>query len=185
MSGKVYLAGPFFNTEQQVHIEMVEKILTRHHVSYFSPRKQGGMLNPKASSADRRKIQDLNVRGISEASCVLAVCDWMNPNGCQIRLVDSALEFGESTIAKFRSPPLNIPDTGTVWEIGFAYGIRVPVVGILMNREGKFNVMLTEALAGIVYGFDQLERFADLFSKHGFDNNIIRKELESWKGETV
>lgn len=185
MSGKVYLAGPFFNTEQQMHIEMVEKILTRHHVSYFSPRKQGGVLKPKASRLDRRQILDTNVRGISEASCVLAVLDWMNPNDHAIHLVRTAPPDTLPSQVTLAGPPLNLPDTGTVWEIGFSYGIRVPVIGFLMNREGKFNAMLTEAMAGIAYGFEQLERFADVFGKHGLNENYVIKELESWNGETT
>ncbi len=183
--GHVYLAGPFFNSEQTVHLEMVESILKRHHVKFFSPRSQGGTLKPTASKLERREILYTNVQGISEASCVLAILDWLNPSGCQIRLVDQALEFGRSTVAKFRSPPLNLPDTGTVWELGFAYGIQVPVVGVLMEREGKFNAMLTEAMVGIAYGFEQLERFADLFGKHGMNENYVIKELESWQGETT
>lgn len=42
------------------------------------------------------------------------------------------------------SPPLNLPDTGTVWEIGYSFKSDVPVFTVSMVP-GRTNLMLTES----------------------------------------
>ncbi len=185
METRMYLAGPFFNHEQKLHMQMIEQTLKRNHIQFFSPRIEGGTLKPKASEGARMAILDMNVKGILESTCVLAVLDWLNPSGCEVRLIKSEeRQLGYSHSTHYKSPPLNMPDTGTVWELGYAYGTKVPVVGFLLERTGKFNVMLTEAMRGICYGFHQLDSFLYLFNRGGL-NARTQKEIESWRGETT
>jgi nucleoside 2-deoxyribosyltransferase len=43
-----------------------------------------------------------------------------------------------------------IPDSGTVWEMGYAYGHHIPIIGYYMSTPPKMNLMLAFACKGIV-----------------------------------
>jgi nucleoside 2-deoxyribosyltransferase len=55
-------------------------------------------------------------------------------------------------------PEVVLPDMGTVWEIGYAYGQGLPIVGYFQKQQDSpMNVMLAHSLWGIVYGLDELQ----------------------------
>jgi hypothetical protein len=61
--------------------------------------------------------------------------------------------------------PLNLPDTGTVWEMGFAYAVnmfsrRMDIYGFTTRpRTDKLNLMLTKSCKGVISGLEELTKF--------------------------
>lgn len=69
-----YIAAPFFNPDQVTRVALVETLLEKHGLTYFSPRKQSA-IGPISSPEVRKKSFDLNVRGIEESEFVIAITD--------------------------------------------------------------------------------------------------------------
>lgn len=170
-----YVASPFFNSAQLGNVQTIEKILTDHKVPFFSPRSIG-VLTPKAGVGSRRAILDGNIAALSASSCVLAVLEWLFPEGEAMH--GTHQKDDEYGVPKWvaRGAPLNLPDTGVVWETGWAYAKDIPIVGIRWSPGGKLNVMLTETLTGVLTGESDVKEFAKRWPDLGW--------LPRWKGET-
>jgi nucleoside 2-deoxyribosyltransferase len=119
---KFYLAGPFFNPAQVDLIKRLEDAFFAAGVDCFSPRSldenKAGPIDRQAAASIFRK----DVQGLLHCNAVLAVLDWKLPEGEHIRLCDG--ETGTPGHG-FLSGPLNIPDSGTVFEMGFAWARTV------------------------------------------------------------
>lgn len=70
----VYIAAPFFNPDQITRVALVETLLEKHGLTYFSPRKQSA-IGPIADPEVREKAFQMNVSGIEEAQMVIAITD--------------------------------------------------------------------------------------------------------------
>ncbi|AJO60854.1 hypothetical protein NRS6186_22435 (plasmid) [Bacillus subtilis] len=70
----VYIAAPFFKPDQITRVALVETLLEKHGLTYFSPRKQSA-IGPISSPEVRKKSFDMNVRGIEESELVIAITD--------------------------------------------------------------------------------------------------------------
>jgi nucleoside 2-deoxyribosyltransferase len=170
---RVYLAGPFFNPDQLSTIEMLEAVLGAHF-SVFSPRRDGGILKPMASAEDRQKVFADNFRGIKGAHVVVAQVAALDtrPWDFLVKLMlQNAVAFANVLENRFTSflhePGLgelmrrflailpNYSDIGTIWEMGFAYGVGVPVIAFSPKATTRFNVMLSESTRGVVMGSDE------------------------------
>lgn len=77
-------------------------------------------------------------------------------------------------------------DTGTLYEIGAAYGFT-PTVLWSPNPERKLNVMLAEGVQGYAPGFEALKRFLTGNDRKEISGNSVRtfnsKELQQWNGD--
>jgi nucleoside 2-deoxyribosyltransferase len=69
-----YIAAPFFNPDQITRVALVEMLLEKHSMTYFSPRKQSA-IGPISSPEVRKKSFDMNVAGIEEADFLVAITD--------------------------------------------------------------------------------------------------------------
>lgn len=187
MVRKIYLAGPFFNAAQVRLMESIELILTDAGIGFFSPRlaskkENEGPLDP--ASCD--KIFAANVQGMLDCTDMLAVIDWVMPEGVQVRIVEPDPEYVVQTMVPgpapgqvmsldncrgtLKSGPLNIPDAGTCFEMGFAFGhtrcmeadrdkhIRLWIFTIRSPNQ-PVNLMLTRAARGVIHGLDSLQKF--------------------------
>ena len=185
----IYLAGPFFNDPQIETISTLEKILERSGVPYYSPR-QHGVLSPATSSDEERaNIFTDNENAIIEASLVLAVTEYALPDGETLALVKRIPVPYETEI--------KMPDQGTVYETGFARGLKTPVIGFhrLDNPKESLNVMLTEGFEGFLHSFVDVEEFiyllklVDRKSKPEFQMEKFLADqlrvgvLKKWKGQ--
>ena len=70
----VYIAAPFFNPDQITRVALVETLLEKHGLSYFSPRKQSA-IGPISSPEVRKKSFQMNLDGIEESEMVIAITD--------------------------------------------------------------------------------------------------------------
>lgn len=50
-------------------------------------------------------------------------------------------------------------DSGTVWEIGYAYSVGVPIVLVDVTGTNKANLMLTESVTAYLQGIHELEAY--------------------------
>lgn len=144
---RVYIAAPFFNPAQVAWCEDLEKRLTDVKWEFFSPRLQHDgkpdMTNPRYAA--HTFVQ--NVRAIDWCNVMIANVDWLLPEGQEVRLLDSQQPMGGELL--FKSGPLNLPDAGTMWELGLAFprkiygSMAVILVTKACNREDwKPNLML-------------------------------------------
>lgn len=172
---KFYLAAPFFNPVQIELIEQIESCFCRHGVPLFSPRSQDANKNRKLTDADADLIYKTNCENIPDAQYILAVLDWKLPEGQAVHVTSiSAPSFSHPESCLIKSPPLQIPDSGTVWEMGFAAGWNYRTREVAFNKEppqlqtiifterpveSSLNIMLTRGIAGIIRGVDKLNQF--------------------------
>lgn len=154
----VYLAAPFFNPVQLKLVVEIEHAFEDARVMCFSPRLiHGESPTPIKTPDDARAAFNNNVVALKKCSEVVAVLDYLLPKGSTLR----CLSQNETGNAVSYSPALNLPDTGTVFEMGWAYASRRPLYGFTTfpRGEGKLNIMLTQSAKGIIHGVDNLRNW--------------------------
>ena len=170
-----YIAAPFFNPRQVALVQMIEEGMRECGIRFFTPRDQDANKQPGPVDVHRAPvIFQENYRAMLRADAVLAVADWLMPEGQELRAIKNG--HNAYTFEKV-SPPLNLPDTGTVWEMGAMYALGKKVY-IYTERppEQGLNLMLTQGARGIVRGPEGLLRF--------FRGGRINEEaLEQWIGK--
>lgn len=118
-SANVYLAGPFFNSEQKKALHKIKAELLFCGFSVCDPQELSPVIvemDESERTEDRlSEIFRKNVVGIRKADCVLA---WIDER-----------------------------DTGTSFEIGYAFGVGIPVYTISLTGKAA-NVMLSHAVHG-------------------------------------
>ena len=120
---KVYLASPFFNDKELDVLEKVEKILDDKGLTVFKP-------------IDNQFFDELEV-----GSNPWSLATFNNDK--------KFIDWADIVVAVYHG---NYSDSGTAWEIGYAYGTQKPVVVVhvgeasnLMIHEGSHaNVTLEE-----------------------------------------
>lgn len=129
---RVYLASPFFNDKEVEVLEQVEKILEEKSLKVFSP-----MRNPM----DKQ---------IQVGSRQWSIETFMN----DIKYI----KWSEIVVGIYHG---NYSDSGTAWELGYAYATDKPVILVhigensnLMVHEGAHANITLEELKD--YDFDQL-----------------------------
>jgi nucleoside 2-deoxyribosyltransferase len=174
---KVYLAGPFFNEDQRKVIDQLEKTL-EPYCELYSPRRDGGVLGPKASKDQRAKIFELNYEKIKSCDIMIAQVEGLDDRPYQIvqkllrsfnRKIASGpvqtdaligvgvlAEFAGILEKEFTNQSPNYIDIGTVWEMGAAYECGVPVLAFSPNINRQMNVMLTESCRGFVSKYEDI-----------------------------
>lgn len=159
MRHMVYIAGPLFNGPQIALLEIIEGILDINGVEYFSPRMSDGSAELRQFGPSRRRLRIIfeeNIEQMNAATLCIAVLDWLCPEGEEIRTVHFSGADGDSTRY---GPSLNIPDSGTAFEIGYLFAHKVPVWGFSAREGFKPNLMLTETCAGQLSSIDDLRTF--------------------------
>lgn len=76
---RVYIAGPFFSSEQKDVIEEIEYLLDDEGIKHFSPREYGVILDGPMKPHRTSRIFDMNVRMVNECDMMIAVTDDFDP----------------------------------------------------------------------------------------------------------
>ena len=169
-----YIAAPFFNPPQLELVKSLESVFSSQKRWAFSPRLQHGekpvAINTKHIAAE---VFLENYRAIQRCDFMVAVVDWLMPPSIELRVVKECnaegLPYGP--LFESKSPPLNLPDTGTVWEMGMAFALKKPVVMFTVRPPtDKLNIMLTESCVGIARGVERLAAY------------LRGEQLEQWEG---
>ncbi|WP_414826950.1 nucleoside 2-deoxyribosyltransferase [Apilactobacillus kunkeei] len=130
---KLYLAGPFFDDEQIDRIQRIEKALDNNpSVSgYFSPRNSNVNDGSEIGSSQwSRDVFQLDVDEIKKADAVIAIIDFVDDN----------------------------VDSGTAFEIGYAYAIDKPVV-LFHEKDAIVNLMLSNGSKSYLTKVSDVEKF--------------------------
>lgn len=126
---KIYLASPFFNSEEINKLEMVKTILRGKGLDVFVPNEHQ---NPHL------EFGSLEWRAATFKSDVDAIdnCDIMVAINCQG----------------------NYDDAGTMWEIGYAFAKEIPVV-LFNNTGETINLMIADSLHSLLTSYDELQEY--------------------------
>lgn len=167
-----YLAGPFFNHAQLALIQRLERAFEDHQIECFSPRLQHGEKPTPIETANQaQQVFAENARALKACRGVVAVVDWTTVGSVCIR---AGIDRADGTFETVRGEPINLPDTGTVWEMGVAYAYNRPVVMYTERPvHAKLNIMLTQSCLGVARSEKQLMEFL---------TNEQARTLDTWKG---
>ena len=110
---RVYLASPFFNEREISFVEKVEKILRNKGITVWSPRDNQLDRHEAGTPEWSLDIFRNDVKFVDWAECVVAIYDG------------------------------NYMDSGTAWEIGYAYGTSKPVIVVHVGENS--NLMVHES----------------------------------------
>jgi Nucleoside 2-deoxyribosyltransferase len=115
---QIYLAGPLFSQAERDFNVLLRDRLVEMGFLVFLPQEDGNDTESSRLEDRQRIIFENDVRGIDESDIVLAVLD------------------GGSDV-----------DSGTAWEMGYAYAKGIPVLGLktdfrTFGDEGIINLMM-------------------------------------------
>jgi nucleoside 2-deoxyribosyltransferase len=170
-----YIAGPFFNEAQVELMTKVEKAFDDCNVERYCPRafSPGSPLFPQ----DAAQVFTSNLQGMDNATHLLAVVDWALPPTqliCRLSRRNVVEPWGKA-LQKFE--PLHLPDSGTVFEMGYFRAQEKPVILFTQHPAGhiRINVMLAQAATGVAYGIAQLRSYLQRAADPG--------RLSPWRGD--
>lgn len=158
----IYIAAPFFNVESKKVVQMFMDKLEQLGYEVWSPMRDGITCPKDADHEIRLKIFRLNCEQLHWAECVIALLDYPLLIHQQFLLREKTPE------STFKDTPVQLPDSGTVFEIGYVNGLNNTkekyryVIGYA-SAPG-FNLMIIEACDCIVSNLTQLERAMVLVS---------------------
>jgi nucleoside deoxyribosyltransferase len=165
----IYLAGPFFNVAQIELCRQVKDVLDRNtEFSVFWPYEA----NPKVTISDPAeavRVFQQNADMVARSHAMIAIVDWELPKDEYIVRMKNG-HFQER---------INVPDAGTVWEIGAAWAAGALVALFSASQDRKVNLMLSQSAVGTAYGLKQLWKFI----RPRVVGELNWRELSDWKGE--
>ena len=179
---KIYLAGPFFNSESKKVMAKLCAFLERLEHEVFSPMRDGIECKKDALSKRRKEVYDLDTNKILWANVVVACLD--NPLPIYQRVI-----LSERTPEGIRRElPISFPDMGTIFEIGFAKGYWdgtaiekarfVIAYSVQQDARVGFNLMITEAVDGFASSLIELENLLALIEANDEETLEALKETK-------
>lgn len=161
----IYIAAPFFNPAQVECVETIETILTKHEYPFLSPRQHGPVLEGKVRTPEQAaEVYKTNVELMDKCSIILGVLDYLLPAEQEVRVVTPETRGDQAGLFEPASPPLSIPDTGTIWELGFGSGRRrngryTKLWGFTLRELKGMNLMISASLDQCFYSYEHLDSF--------------------------
>lgn len=126
---KVYLASPFFDNAELERVDKVKEILDSKGLEVFSPKEHQNEHLEFGSIEWRKATFENDVKHIDWCDVVVAI------------------------ICKG-----NYDDSGTAWELGYAYATNKPVV--LVNITGEtINLMIADSIHALITSYDELKEY--------------------------
>lgn len=160
---QLYLAAPFFNKWELAKVAELEKVFDATNVPFFSPRSLGpDRVSDLQDRVVRRYINARNLENIRMSEILLAWVDRILPPGQEVCIV----QFDKDAPV-MRRKGLIKPDDGTLWEMGYASGLGIPVVVYTERNPTEMNIMMIENCAGMLCGTDDLRNFCETSQMRG------------------
>jgi len=136
---QVYTAGPFFNEQQEKHaIELASKLRERGFGVYAPVEHKYEEQKSNATEIFMR-----NIKWMFNADILLFQLDYPMDDGEQL-ILRSPIDGDEN---------VSLPDSGTVWEMGYGYCLRrvreCRLIGYHTLPVQNLNLMLAQCLDGI------------------------------------
>ena len=174
MATRYYLASPFFNDAQLQSVGRLESIFAACGVRVYSPVTANPGIKIRSAAQAESVFRD-NLQGLAACSHMLACVDWLHaPGEYTARIYHAPGRKIADEVAR-----LNLPDAGTVWEMGWFYAAEKPVV-LFTTQEphtARLNLMLTQSAAGVVCGYTPLT--------HWLRGGADPAALPVWKGDAA
>jgi len=161
---KVYIAGPLFNKKQVENLERIEKLFDGLDIEYYSPRLHSG--SDKLSAEEKRdfhnwtSVFESNLTGLAWCTHVLAVLNYPMPEGKALAITNlpDGSHVGDTQYETLVDTLIELPDSGTVFEMGYASANEIPIIGFHPDETPKrLNLMLSHSCEFLAIGFDKLE----------------------------
>lgn len=121
----IYIAGPFFNEDQVALVEAIEAVLTFNNMPFYSPRSEGVLFHMTQEEKAAR-MKYIFDKNIE----MLDKCDKV------VAIIDNY-------------------DTGTVFEIGYAFAKEKKIITVTDNYYGV-NVMINECIVAHCLTVEQI-----------------------------
>ena len=128
----IYLAGPLFSEAEQDFNRKLRDILVKRGFSVFLPQEDSNDTTSMRHAQKQEYVFDKNCKAIDNSDIIVAVLD------------------GGSDV-----------DSGTAWELGYAYSKGKVVLGLktdfrTLGSEGTVNLMMEVSLKVLVSDIDGL-----------------------------
>jgi nucleoside 2-deoxyribosyltransferase len=183
---KTYIAAPLFNESQIEIISSIEQILSSRGIDYYSPRIHSGshlMNDEDRKNTDAWKaVFDSNVKALYDCEIMIAVLEYAMPKDRCLALICWYMA-GKYRMYMREWKEIELPDTGTVWEMGLFKALNKPVIGYHTNEAKQMNLMLTHSCEGFIKGLDQLEKFVRIdtsYPEHQLKRYFDMDMLSEW-----
>jgi nucleoside 2-deoxyribosyltransferase len=175
-----FIASPLFNPPQLEIISHIEGLLEGAGYRYYSARKHSG--SDKMTPEQRKDLRawdpvfQSNIDGLNRADFGIAVLEYALPDNQGMLIVQDASPGIEYRFHE-KSLRVELPDAGTVWEMGYLAAQGKPVIGFHTDKAKHLNLMLSHGVAGLVLGYDALAQFL------GYDRGPYAdpQELLDWE----
>ncbi|MCO0831548.1 nucleoside 2-deoxyribosyltransferase [Fructobacillus sp. W13] len=147
MAKKVYLAGPFFSEKQVDEVARLEKVLADHPQvgDVFSPRQHQHEEFEMFSPEWQVAAYNSDVQAIDDCDVMIALSDFDGADA----------------------------DSGTAWEVGYAYAKDIPVI-IIKEDDVTLNLMLAKSLTAYLHKVEAvLDYDLDKMEEIPYDGSVI------------
>jgi len=150
---RIYLAGPFFNEQQVKRLDEIQALLEQNETI-------GDIFRPASAEYTYAKV------GSFEWQSAVFKHDINNINVSDVvvAMLDYKIEENEPE-----------PDSGTVWECGYAFANNIPVVAVRNVADLPLNLMLAGSLTAFFNGKDNVKKLKD------YDFNQLMTRYEDVK----
>ncbi len=162
---RIFLAGPFFNTECRKELAALIKVLEFEEHKVFCAMRDGALVPTDAPKEIRQKYFKLDYAKIRWCNCMVAMLDYPLEHNQQLLLeITPKLDTFHRVYT-----PIYLPDMGAVFEIGCAYTLHKPVIGFT-KQINSLNLMLSECCITVVSSYhDLIKAINALFNKNEID----------------
>ncbi|GEO47736.1 nucleoside 2-deoxyribosyltransferase [Companilactobacillus kimchii] len=150
---RVYLAGPFFSENQIKRLDEIQKLLEANSTigDVFRPGDDEYTAAEFGSFEWQTAVYKHDINNINNSDVVVAMLDY--------KIEENELE----------------PDSGTMWECGYAVANNVPVIGVRNIKDEPLNLMLAGSLTAFFNGTDSIKEIKD------YDFNKLMTRYENVK----
>ncbi|ASN12758.1 nucleoside 2-deoxyribosyltransferase [Latilactobacillus sakei] len=152
---KIYLAGPFFSPEQITRLDQIATLLAKNPTvateNIFRPNEHSYSDAEFGTFEWQTATFGFDIRQIDQADLVVAVLDY------------------QTELGQFE------PDSGTMWECGYAFAHNKPVILVRYKDDLPINLMLSGSATAIFNGE------ADLANLATYDFNTLQTKYVATK----
>jgi len=150
---RVYLAGPFFSEPQIKRLDEIQKLLEANSTigDIFRPGKDEYTNAEFGSFEWQTAVYKHDINNINVSDVVVAMLDY--------KIEENEME----------------PDSGTMWECGYAVANNVPVIAVRNDTSEPLNLMLAGSLTAFFNGHDSIQELKD------YDFNSLMTRYENVK----
>lgn len=150
----IYLASPFFTSEQIARLKQVLIALDSNETvgNVYLPMEHQNEELAFGSSLWQDATFKSDVRQIDKADAVVAILDYKNEEN------------------NFE------PDSGTMFEVGYAFAHNIPVIMAKFSDEGELNLMLAKSYTAFFHGVDEI-----VANLSAYDFNILEQIYTDYK----